>query len=258
MTPSVMARTRDVLEAATKPVLTVAAVASLAWNLVLLRVAKDELGMLLWVQRDSTIFPSPLTQGHALPFEFQGARVRSARLLDLRLMNAGKSMIGDAESVWTVKISAPDSARLTLVHAPVVTPASTVLRSVPDSSARHIELQIGAFQSRATVDLSVLLLDAAETAGLRLESSLPGLPNRVTNRSPQAATGERLWFPLFIFCLLALPLLLSRLIAKDLEERRGSQIGWYAVKGLFAFAFMAGIISFGLAKVVAWIVGRLE
>ena len=226
------------------------------WNGLILSVAKDQIGVAVWIRSDTTVFPGPATAGRSLPFDFRGATVRSARVFEVRALNAGRTLIGSPESLWHLTLSTPPAARVALLAPPLLSPQSLVARAREDSLGHSIIIDLGAFEPRAYVDLVLLLVDLNPAQSLEVSSSLVGLPRTLTPQPPQEAVRDRIWLSLWPFSIVLVLLIFYRLINEDVTDKRDKQkpLGRYflgvAALVLAMSAGAARLLAYGMAWLV--------
>ncbi len=235
------------------------AVFSVIWSLILVRVGKDELSLLVWIQADSIVYPSEVTREIALPFVFEGDSTRSVRISQVRVANYGTESIGTPDSLWVLEFEAPEGSRLSLLSSAIKLPPTTVVRAPIRPRANILQLPVGVFQRKATIDLILLLVNAPKDTYVpfKVRPSLPGLPHDITLRPPSDRLAERLYSPVFVTALITLLAfggkgeLEAAMKNPSAGKRRLSLVG-RAVGLLLMAAITAVLIAKGLGHVVSW------
>jgi hypothetical protein len=247
------------LERWSKPLLVVTAVASVIWSALLIRVAKNEVHLLVWVRADTTLYPSKITGYQRLPLMYEGDTARSLRLLQLRIVNYGKSAIGSVDSLWSLTVSSPPGSQLAILNPPSITPATNIFSISPKPEPHQLKFRLGLFERRAQVDLQLLLINdtAATLHPIAISPSLAGLPRGITVESPVDSLYKRLLGPMCWTMLFFWLAVFARQIATDLKAVTGWRRLWKAlgmgVAIIVLVAMTGAFTARGLAHVVSWL-----
>lgn len=142
------------------------------------------------------------------------------------------------------------------MKGPAFTPEALVLK-VAQTEPSVVTLQLGAMQSRSTIDLRLLLVNATKGPPLTVNSSLPGLPRDISTVKPADRLAARIYPWVVLFVLLAgavegVPLAIAE------SKRRSSY--WAKARawigrgsaGLLLAALAGVFLSYGLPYVVSW------
>jgi len=202
-----------------------ATAASALWTGLLVLVAKNEINLVVWVERQTTIYPSEASMHLSLPLTFEGTPAYSVRTAALKISNYGKTTIGVPASTWTLIIEAPTTAYLRIINTTRVQPNGTV--AVPRAQPRPnaVALDIGAFQPRASIDIIVLLVNEERAVAdpvLRAIPTLAGLPRELSPKSPQERVQERLVPAAFALMLLLACFAFLPLCKEDFRRMRAT------------------------------------
>jgi hypothetical protein len=252
-----------------------AAAASALWTGLLVLVAKNEINLVVWVDKPSTIYPSEASTHHSLPLTFEGTPARSVRTAAVKISNYGKTTIGAPAGTWNLIIEAPKAGHLRMISDPKVRPAGTVVIPRDQPRPNALAFEIGAFQPRASIDTIVLLVNdgGAGNPVFRATPTLGGLPREVSLQSPQEKVQERLYPAVFVLVFLLACFGFGPAFREDFRRMRGKpgpeqgteppgkprSIGYLAfyfsstgVMILILVALAAAAASFGLAYIVSY------
>ena len=199
--------------------------------------------------------PSLLTEAVSLPLLYEGDTARAVRILRVRVLNYGKQSIGRPEDLWSISLASTPGSRLIWLRPPTVVPPVTVIQIRRDSAPSQVTINLGVFQPRAQIDLTLLLVNdlARRQPGLRVSTTMVGLPSELTFTSPEDAIESRILGPVLLTALLGwFALVFQEAIA---TARRTS--GWRRVKELGARVLGVFMLSLLTGGAVVWLLGKV-
>jgi hypothetical protein len=222
------------------------------WTVILLLAAKDELHLLIWIEEDKKVYPSPATDDQTLPLSYGGVPVNAARLLSVRIVNYGTKSIGDVKETWSLHLEPPQGARFASLAAPTIEPIATVF-SLTTSATSAISLKFGSFQPRAEIGLRLLLMNS-EHGQPSVRVSLSGLPHELSLTSPARRLSEKLFVSTTVVVALLFMPFLFREVPKDWNNPKTRR--WTVVVAVFLFGILIVLLGWGaafaLGHVVSW------
>jgi hypothetical protein len=197
----------------------IAGLVSLAWSLLAFAIPSNDLDLVVWIEKESTLFPSEATDGRHVALTFEGLPVTSAAVWTVRVTNEGKSYIGAQERQWELALSHPDAELVRMLDKPALSSDRTPVSIVPSSAPNEARIRFGALEHRQFARFHLLLLNAKKEPrhNLRVTTTLSGIPKPLqTYRSPSDRLANRLqWFVLTAFLIaVGWPLL------KELRQNR--------------------------------------
>ncbi len=231
------------------------------WTALFSLAAKNDIDLVVWIEKETSVYPSDATWGKRLPLQLkeQAISVDSARLYALRVSNYGRTMIGNPEAVWKLFIEAPFSAAVTVLDT-AKSPNDLVAAAQPGEQPNSLLIEVGALQPRASVLLTVMLVNTDENKYPRfvVKPSLSGLPHRLVLGSPAVLMFETIAWHVVGSLFVVLLVLLGP--SSYVEARAKHRGGWPLVVSLFwrvvgvaALACVGGLVpGKGIAHVMVW------
>jgi hypothetical protein len=239
----------------TEAPLAIAGVITLAWSVLTFLLPANEFDAVVWVAKESALFPSEATDGRRVPFTFEGKPVTSAEVWQMRVTNEGKSFIGLQDRQWDLVLSHPAAEIVRVIDAPVASGARLNVSVAQSAAANEARVRMGALERRQTVEFRLLLLNASRPlrGGLRVSTTLEGIPGPLlTHRSPQ----ERLSDRLVPFAFTSFVVLLGWAGVKELRQRGELRKPLALLKYAGMVAFSAVFASALVTQFLGWALWR--
>ena len=233
--------------------LKIASVITLAWSILTFLLPRNDLDLVVWMEKRSALFPSTATDGRRLPFVFEQRAVHSADLWQVRVTNEGKSYIGAQDRQWDLVLSHPRAEIVRVIDTPISSSNRNQVSIVPSSAPNEARVRMGALAHGHYASFHLLFLNANAplTDELKVATTLEGIPRPLsTTQSPQ----DRLTGRLAPFAMSAVLIVVGTAAIKEMQQlhllRSPVAILKYAgmtiVASIFFTAFLSPLLAWGL------------
>jgi hypothetical protein len=182
-------------------------VTAVAAALVYLAIGRNG-DLVVWVSKETVIYPSEQTANLALPLAFAQKPVERLAFVEVEISNAGKAPIGDQKDPWTLTMRGPDNSTLVALGGTQASDPRVVVNPAPSPSPNILSIVVGVLEPREYLTIRAMIANAPSgVQQLEFDTSLKGLPRPLrTNGGLTAQAGRRLvivLWPVFFILLVA-------------------------------------------------------
>jgi hypothetical protein len=193
----------------------------------------------------------------ALPVQlvYEGQPIARASIVQVEIINSGKTEIGERENTWKLDLRNPDGVKLVALGAPKPNPSNMVVAVESGTAPDVVSLDIGLFNAGDSILLDLMLVEPKESLAypIKGETRVPGLSAPVTIRgNVEQRLKDAFVLPLWAVGFLALlgVLFWERVKFKQLGVKTG--LAHTIVGGAVLALVASAALATGGAWAIAW------
>jgi hypothetical protein len=193
----------------------------------------------------------------ALPVQlvYEGQPITRASIVQARIINSGKTEIGEPGKTWKLDLRNPDGVKVVALGVPKPNPSNLVVTVESGTAPDILTLDIGLYNPGDSILLELMLVEPKDSLNypIKGEARVPGLSAPVTVRgNVQQRLKDAFVLPLWAvgFVGLLAVLIYERIKFTGLGKKTG--LAHTVVGGILLALVASGVLATGGAWVIAW------
>ena len=231
---------------------------TIIWTILLSITAKNEINLVVWIEKETSVYPSESSWNKSLPLEINHLsriQVKSANLYAIKVSNYGRTTIGRQDSTWTLFIDAPFSSAIKVMDW-TKQPEGLIAALLPQAKSNGLIIKVGALEPRASISFTAMIvnIDEDKYPRFKIKLSLAGLPHELVTRSPTESLFEELALPVMISFFLVLILTGGQSTWVHAKSKySGGKFYLNLLINLIGYLLLAAFVGVYLAKGIAYV-----